>query len=86
MMGLLPKSVGDNAGKGTSAMLSSINRLGTVHSMPEGTVINLSYNPQLTITGNAEVEKVQHVMDDQRDKLEEVLERIVRDRRRLAFD
>ena len=67
-------------------MLSSINRLGTVHSMPEGTVINLSYNPQLTITGNAEVEKVQHVMDDQRDKLEEVLERIVRDRRRLAFD
>lgn len=86
MMGLLPKSVGNNAGKGTSAMLSSINRLGTVHSMPEGTVINLSYNPQLTITGNAEVEKVQHVMDDQRDKLEEVLERIVRDRRRLAFD
>ena len=86
MMGLLPKSVGDNAGKGTSAMLSSINRLGTIHSMPEGTAVNLSYSPQITIAGNADAEKVQHVMDDQRDKLEEMLERIARDRRRLAFD
>lgn len=86
MMGLLPKSVGNNAGKGTSAMLSSINRLGSIHRMPEGTGVNLSYNPQITITGNADIENVQHVMDNQRDKLEEMLERIVRDRRRLAFD
>lgn len=86
MMGLLPKSVGDNAGKGTSAMLSSINRLGTVHSMPEGAAVNLSYSPQITIAGNADVEKVQHVMDDQRDKLEEMLERIIRNRRRLAYE
>lgn len=86
MMGLLPKSVGNNAGKGTSAMLSRINRLGSIHRMPEGTAVNLSYNPQITITGNADIENVQHVMDNQRDKLEEMLERIVRDRRRLAFD
>ena len=85
-MGLLPKSVGNNAGKGTSAMLSSINRLGSIHRMPEGTAVNLSYNPQITITGNADIENVQHVMDNQRDKLKEMLERIVRDRRRLAFD
>lgn len=86
MMGLLPKSVGDNAGKGTSAMLSSINRLGTIHRMPEGTAVNLSYSPQITIAGNADAEKVQHVMDDQRDKLEEMLERIIRNRRRLAYE
>lgn len=86
MMGLLPKSVGNNAGKGTSAMLSSIDRLGSIHRMPEGTAVNLSYNPQITITGNADIENVQHVMDNQRDKLKEMLERIVRDRRRLAFD
>ena len=86
MMGLLPKSVGNNAGKGTSAMLSGINRLGSMQSIPERTAISISYNPQITITGNADAAKVQHVVDDQRDKLKDMLEQIARDRRRLAFD
>lgn len=86
MMGLLPKSVGNNAGKGSSAMLSGINRLGSMQSIPERTAISISYNPQITITGNADAAKVQHVVDDQRDKLKDMLEQIARDRRRLAFD
>ncbi|WP_302360348.1 phage tail tape measure protein [uncultured Megasphaera sp.] len=86
MMGLLPKSVGDNAGKGTSSMLSSINRLGGNRGMPEMAGIQVSYNPQITIAGNADAANVQRVMDDERGKLEDMLERIARDRRRMAFD
>ena len=67
-------------------MLSGINRLGSMQNIPERTAISISYNPQITITGNADAAKVQHVVDDQRDKLKDMLEQIARDRRRLAFD
>ena len=86
MIGLFPKAVEDTEERSKGALLANVTRLGSIHNTLGETSITLSYNPQITIMGNTGVDKVRDVMDDQREKLKEMLEKITRDRRRLAFD
>lgn len=86
VMGLLPKAVGNNAGKGTSALLSGTSRLLAGASTGAGGNVEINYSPQVTIAGNADANVVQHALDDERGRLEDMLQNIMHNRRRLSYE
>ncbi len=88
MMGLLPKSVGDNAREGTSALLSGTGRLGAgmVADKNKSVGVEINYNPQITITGNADSGVIQRALDDERERLESMIQNILHNRRRLSYE
>ena len=48
--------------------------------------IEINYNPQITITGNADAGTIRQELADDRTKLEEMLKSILHDRRRLSYE
>ena len=85
MMGLLPTSVGNNAGRGTSALLSSTGRLVAGMAADNAGGVEINYSPQITITGNADTGVIQRALDDERERLESMIQNILRNRRRLSY-
>lgn len=79
MLGVMPKK------KERPFNLAGIRDL-TLGTSRNTSRIEINYNPQITITGNADAGTIRQELADDRTKLEEMLKSILHDRRRLSYE